>query len=235
MKDFIHIYGYDITELLTNRNLDLRGTDADFQSILKCLDKASYESGLDLTQAELQNLENDKKDNVIESKCGKGEQSRGENEPIGSKSFCEHRGNVKGFVRSDKICAMKKGRYQEVFPEILFKLLDRVDDNGRSHIISWLPHGRAFKIYDEALFEEQVLKQYFNSTFDSFKHQLYSYGFKKIGKRSVDTGAYFHEQFIREQQDLCSKICKWNKKASKFTSCSPNFDKIRTTLKNLYS
>ena len=95
----------------------------------------------------------------------------------------------------------------EKFPVKIYKLLETSHIGGYSSIISWLPHGCAFKIYNEELFEKYVLKKYFlQCNVDLFKRQLYLYGFEKIGKRFVDSGAYYHENFLRGHLSLCREI-----------------------------
>ena len=230
MSDTINIYGYNITELLTNRQIQLADDDEDFENVLICLDRMFDNSHRLMNSTGLNDIE-------IKMKCNTHAPNLTENDDKQKMSFELMNRNSDNHSQSshtsDGTCKKKKGRCQEVFPKILFRLLETSDTREYSYIISWLPHGRAFKIHDEALFEEHVLKEYFNSTLASFKHQLYSYGFKKIGKRSIDTGAYFHKQFIREGKDLCGKVTKWNGIQSDLTRCSPNFDRVPTTLKNL--
>jgi len=48
-----------------------------------------------------------------------------------------------------------RGRNQETFPTKLFKVLQHSDAGGYSSIISWLPHGRAFKIHNIDLLKKK--------------------------------------------------------------------------------
>ena len=65
------------------------------------------------------------------------------------------------------------GRSQDPFPVKLHKIIDRIESNGFSSIISWCPHGRAFKIHDNNLFEKEVMSRYFYQTkMSSFTRQL---------------------------------------------------------------
>lgn len=125
---------------------------------------------------------------------------------------------------SPKSRTSKKCKPQENFPVKLFQILERSDIGEYSSIISWLPHGRAFKIHDEDLFQERIMKKYFQqSKLESFKRQLYVYGFRKIGKRFADIGAYYHELFIRGRFDLTGKITRWNGKESKLNIRLPSY------------
>lgn len=47
------------------------------------------------------------------------------------------------------------------FPEILYQMLLECDRDRLSHIISFLPHGRAFRVHNKVLFEREVLPRYF--------------------------------------------------------------------------
>jgi hypothetical protein len=102
-----------------------------------------------------------------------------------------------------------RGRCQETYPTKLFKILARSDFDGFSSIISWLPHGRAFKIHNVMRFEQEIMgKYFFQSKFSSFKRQLYVYGFQQIGEGFADSGAYFHELFLRNRPDFCKHIVR---------------------------
>ena len=65
------------------------------------------------------------------------------------------------------------GRSQESFPVKLHKVIDEIEQDGLSSIISWSPHGRAFRIYDNTLFVKEVMSRYFYQTkMSSFTRQL---------------------------------------------------------------
>ena len=68
-------------------------------------------------------------------------------------------------------------------------------------------------------------KYFFQTKFESFIRQLHVYGFKKIGVRFVDSGAYWNELFIRGRLGLCSRM-KRSRKKSTFSSYVPNFYKM---------
>ena len=128
-----------------------------------------------------------------------------------------------------------RGRCRERFPTKLFKILENSDNGGYSHIISWLPHGRAFKIHNEKLFTERIMTSHFYmTTFDSFKRQLYIYGFQIIRKKHVDHGGYFHELFLRNRFEFCDKIPRFPKSSddtnssysSSYITIVPDFYKL---------
>ena len=94
------------------------------------------------------------------------------------------------------------------FPIKLQILLKIVEELGFQHIISWLPHGRAFIIHRPLLFEKEIMSKFFNPTkFSSFKRQLNLYDFKRI-THGIDSGAYYHEMFLRSKPLLAMKMTR---------------------------
>jgi len=65
------------------------------------------------------------------------------------------------------------GRSQETFPVKLHRIIDVVEQDGLSSIISWCSHGRAFKIHSNTRFINEVMTKYFYQTkMSSFTRQL---------------------------------------------------------------
>ena len=118
-----------------------------------------------------------------------------------------------------------RGRTKEVFPVKLHKIMEYSERYGFSSIISWMPHGRSFKIHDEDLFVEKVMSHFFfQSKMSSFTRQLRMYGFHKIkGKNNVDKGAYFHELFLRGRPGLCLGIVRLERPCSLHKNDEPSF------------
>jgi hypothetical protein len=81
-------------------------------------------------------------------------------------------------------------------------MLEGVAANGHEDVISWQPHGKAFRVHKPPEFATRVMACYFKQTqYKSFQRQLHIYGFRRItGKGMLDNGAYYHEQFIRGQK-----------------------------------
>ena len=66
------------------------------------------------------------------------------------------------------------------FPFKMHDILTRIDAEGYSDIMSWMPHGRSFKIHDQDGFEEHILPLYFrHSKKSSLLRQLNLYGFRR--------------------------------------------------------
>lgn len=80
------------------------------------------------------------------------------------------------------------------------EVLDRPD---MEHIVSWMPHGRAFIVLNTQQLCDVVLPRFFKqSKFMSFTRQLNLWGFKRMSK-GPDAGAYYHELFLRGRPRLC--------------------------------
>mmetsp|Transcript_95 Transcript_95/g.173 ORF Transcript_95/g.173 Transcript_95/m.173 type:complete len:276 (+) Transcript_95:454-1281(+) len=95
-----------------------------------------------------------------------------------------------------------------MFPLRLHKVLERASANEKSDIISWQPHGRAFKIHDKKRFEREVLFPVLKmKTMSSFIKQLSLYGFRRLTRGSgIDAGGYYHELFLCGREFLASRM-----------------------------
>ena len=60
-------------------------------------------------------------------------------------------------------------------------------------IVSWMPHGKAFKVHNPTDFVNYIMPQFFSqSKYTSFQRQLNMYGFQRFSSRcSKDKGAYY--------------------------------------------
>mmetsp|Transcript_14739 Transcript_14739/g.28004 ORF Transcript_14739/g.28004 Transcript_14739/m.28004 type:complete len:314 (+) Transcript_14739:58-999(+) len=74
--------------------------------------------------------------------------------------------------------------------------------------ISWMPHGRSFKIHVPVMFESQVCPKYFNhKRYSSFLRELNNYGFKHISK-GTDRNTYYNEFMLKDRPHLCQYMPK---------------------------
>ena len=86
------------------------------------------------------------------------------------------------------------------FPKKLHEILSNPEFE---HIISWMPHGRAWNIHNRDLFQTEVAPRYFHQEkFASFTRQVTGLGFKRLTKQGTDFNAYYHQCFLRERPDL---------------------------------
>jgi hypothetical protein len=121
-----------------------------------------------------------------------------------------------------------RGRPEEPFPLKLHKIIELSEVEGYSSIISWLPHGRAFRIHNQNRFVELILPKYFfQSRFTSFQRQINIYGFRKLC-RGADQGAYCNEFFLRGRPGLCIGIRRLKKKPVFDSYYEPNFYNMPT-------
>jgi hypothetical protein len=92
------------------------------------------------------------------------------------------------------------------FPVILHAVLDAVERDGYSEVISWQPHGRCFVIHKPKIFVSSIMQKYFKQTkMTSFQRQLNLYGFQRL-TRGEDKGGYYHEFFLRGKAFLAHRI-----------------------------
>lgn len=76
-----------------------------------------------------------------------------------------------------------KGSTVKTFPQKLHYILSRPEYR---HIISWMPHGRAWKILDKELLVSVVCREQFNhGKFESFNRQVNGWGFKVRKERQT--------------------------------------------------
>lgn len=67
------------------------------------------------------------------------------------------------------------------FPLKLQCILDKLEADGTTDIVSWLSHGRAFLVSDPTRFVDELMPLYFNqSKYSSFQRQLHMYNFQRI-------------------------------------------------------
>ena len=70
-----------------------------------------------------------------------------------------------------------RGGVYDPFPIKLHRMLDEVTAAGLESVVSWLEHGRAFRIHQPKLFAATIMCRFFNqSKYTSFQRQLNLYG-----------------------------------------------------------
>jgi hypothetical protein len=79
------------------------------------------------------------------------------------------------------------------FPVKLYALLSQPQ---LSHVITWMPHGRSWKVLKPRVFETAVLPVFFESdNYHSFNRVINAWSFRRKSS-GPDRGSYFHEVSI---------------------------------------
>ncbi|KAL7550596.1 hypothetical protein ACHAWF_013817 [Thalassiosira exigua] len=92
------------------------------------------------------------------------------------------------------------------FPVKLHSMLDKIEEDGLAHVVSWQPHGRCFVVHKPKEFVNHVMPHYFKQTkMASFQRQLNLYGFNRLTS-GLDKGGYYHEMFLRGKVSLAYDI-----------------------------
>jgi hypothetical protein len=72
----------------------------------------------------------------------------------------------------------------------LYQMLVDAEIHHFQSIVSWQPHGRAFRVHDPEKFEKLILSSYFKSSkYKSFSRQLNLYSFVRLSRSGPDQGA----------------------------------------------
>lgn len=94
-----------------------------------------------------------------------------------------------------------------------------------SHIITWMPHGRAWRVLNPKEFAEIVMPKKFShqSKYSSFKRQVNGWGFKRF-THGPDRNSYFHNLFLRDKPQLIQRMMRISASASKKVSSISELD-----------
>lgn len=106
------------------------------------------------------------------------------------------------------------------------KLHQMLSEPKLSHIITWMPHGRAWKILDKELLMSKAVPAYFvQKRFESFTRQLSGWGFKRLHQSGADFACYYHECFLQCIPELTPlmKRAPSNGKPAPYPEGEPNF------------
>lgn len=105
-------------------------------------------------------------------------------------------------------------RLRGTVPEDLRQMLEEAEEEGNAQLVSWLSHGRAFKVHDKAAFADHILPRYFKaSKYTYFSDALRMWGWQRI-KHGRDKGAYYHVLFVKGQPQLTRHLTRIQMKNS---------------------
>lgn len=121
------------------------------------------------------------------------------------------RGSVESSIRVQK------------FPVKLYAILGQKEFN---EIITWMPHGRSWKVLKPNLFESFVMPLFFEySNYHSFNRLVNAWSFRRISS-GPDRGSYYHELFLRgkpQLQKFMRRLPKTHKKLPMKKDDEPDF------------
>jgi len=123
-------------------------------------------------------------------------------------------------------------RTKSEFPIKVYAMLELADNIFEfAQAVTWLPHGRAFRIHNKVKFMNKVVPVFFNQTkIRSFNRQLYMWGFRRIGRG--DDQVWFHDNFLRGKPEDMKHMVRTKIKGKSNTAASnedvrvPNFDDL---------
>ena len=151
--------------------------------------------------------------------------------------------NLKSYdPKKQKIKRGARGGVSDPFPFKLHRMLEDVERDCNTHIVSWLSHGRAFCVHKPKDFVTDIMPKYFRQTkITSFQRQLNLYGFNRLTK-GVDSGAYYHELFLKGMKYLSGRMIRTKIKGTGHKSpanphMEPNFyamNRISPQESNMY-
>lgn len=113
-------------------------------------------------------------------------------------------------------CAKKTGQPIDPFKLLSFpaKLHAMLSQKEYKDYISWMPHGRSWRIHKPEAFEMYVIPNFFiQCKLSSFIRQANGWGFRRITK-GTDRNSYYHKYFLRGRLSLCHKMFRHKKKPS---------------------
>lgn len=110
------------------------------------------------------------------------------------------------------------------FPFKLHEMLLDAAKDGNEAVVSWQPHGKAFRVHKPKDFAETLMPQYFKQThYKSFQRQLHIYGYRRI-TAGRDKGAYYHELFVKGKKQICLRMTRCKNKGRSVSHHDPRDD-----------
>jgi len=89
-----------------------------------------------------------------------------------------------------------------------FRLHEILDTRELRHLISWQPHGRAWKVHNPEEFAKHLSKYFPKQTkYASFIRQVNMWSFTRIAS-GPDEGCYYHQSFSKRNPMLCREMVR---------------------------
>lgn len=110
---------------------------------------------------------------------------------------------------------------KNLFP---LKLYDMLADPELVEVISWMPHGRSWRVVGKDFFVTEVCPVHFNTLkFKSFIRLVNAWGFRRMTQDTPDLGSYFHPNFIRGRRDCIQQMDRPAPGKKDLSSKEPDF------------
>jgi hypothetical protein len=113
------------------------------------------------------------------------------------------------------------------FPLKLYFMLQDVEKQGKSNIVSFSSDGSAFAIHDMKAFMEDILPTYFfskQSKLVSFVRQVNLFGFVRI-RSGLNQGGFYHELFKKGRPELLAYMLRTDAPKGKGDRCKTKKDR----------
>merc|ERR1712165_144331 len=105
-----------------------------------------------------------------------------------------------------------------------------IESNNNPDIVTWDDQGEVIIIKDKQRFEELILPKFFDSNrYQSFKRQLYNYGFNKKSPDGNNHILFTNPYFHRDKPELLHKIQRNNTNPKKQTENAKQLKNMNTT------
>jgi len=115
-------------------------------------------------------------------------------------------------------------RYE--FPKMLYNMLeDCTFDENYCKIVSWQPHGLAFKVHNREELEK-ILPKWFREKYESWRCLLEQWGFLKLS-RGIDRGCWYHKRFYHKVNANHAKKHYENVEKEDFVESMPGYLSFR--------
>ena len=120
----------------------------------------------------------------------------------------------------------KNEKHSLPFPFALHNMLHVAEEEGKTSVVSWLPHGKGFRVNNKEVFVATMMTSHFKQTkFKSFQRQLNLWGFTRVTE-GADTGAYFHRYFVRGEPALCKMMTRQKIKGASASAVAASQEKM---------
>jgi len=105
------------------------------------------------------------------------------------------------------------------------KVHDILSNSEYSDLISWMPHGRSWRVLKPTQFTNKVLPVYFShNNYSSFTRQVNGWGFRRI-TNGQDHNSYYHVLFLRGLPQLCDRM----RRVKRNSSCGRRSSKAQSS------